>query len=594
MSDLNTNSGFPEYPEPNKDDKSLQDTSSNPTESGTTYWESGQLQNTYELDDQPTQDSQTSNYNQQQTYDNNTNTYYETPIKKKSRKMPIVAAIAVILIIALAGTAFAFSGKLKNALAISTKSPKEYYAYAEKQSLGNSVDKITRYLNTAGSGQDTAAEISANLSYDKDTVNALLMSSTGMSLEHLEAAIGISLDSIGFDIVAALEDLEIYEKFSINLNKVDIISAEIFMNYATKETMIRLPDLSPAYLKQSLDMSEYGVEIFDFEGYKDLIKLLGSEKTEDFIKRYISIITNEIDDVKLTKGAELTVGDMSVEANLITLSINEEAIFNIAINMIREAKDDKYVLDLFSSLGVSKEDFIYELEKTENLLTESLEDMDSVSKLILMDVYVNKDGKIIGRNLRFQENGKDDATISYSYLEQNNKGSYEFSIRDFTGSNSIKLFGSHTIKDGAYTGLAELDITVQDAGLPQASFKIEYQDVKNVIKNNRQYSYGKYNLSSLLMMGMEISLEYDVKDGQQLTTLSLNMGRSPLITLDARVKYLDNFKIPKPSQNAESYDLVSQIDQYYYTLKIDEYLSNLSDKLGLNLESIFGNLLSFY
>ena len=96
------------------------------------------------------------------------------------------------------------------------------------------------------------------------------------------------------------------------------------------------------------------------------------------------------------------------------------------------------------------------------------------------------------------------------------------------------------------------------------------------------------------MMGMEIALEFDVKDDAQLSTLKLNMGKSSLVTLDMSTKYLKDFTIPKPDQNAITYDLLTDMDGYVSTIDIEGYISALSDRLGVDLQSLLGNFLPMY
>lgn len=595
MSDINNKDFSDQNPEHSSDNASLEnDTTVNQTEGGTTYWETGILQNTNEANEQePSQASYEYSQNNQEQTENNYS-LYEAPQKKKSRKAPVIAAMVIVLLVAFSVTAFAFSDKIKNTLSMMTKSPAEYYAYVENKSVEETMDKMIKYMDASGVGEDIAVDTSTKLSYDKATVSALLQSSLGMSIEDLESVIGLSLDSIGFDVLVAMEGNNIYEELGVKLNDIDIISAELFMDYVAKEMTMRFPELSTAYLSQSLDMSEYGVESFNMGGYNDFLKLLASDRTTDFAKRYTKIFTDEVKDVELTKGENLTVGDITVKANKLTITFSEETLTNIANKVLEEAKDDKYLFDLVSSFGVTKEQYVSEIDKALADVKSPLSDFESDEEIIIMNVYVDGEGNEIGQNLKFKDYGNDIAEFGYSNVEQNNKGEYEFYVTDPASSSSISVSGDYTNNNGAYTGLAVVDFFAPDSGLSNVSINVKYEDVKQALKSNRLYTYGKINISSIMMMGMEIGIEYDVDGEQQLSTITLNMGSSPLVTLESSAKYLDKYELPKPDSNATTYDSMTESDAYSSTINIEEYISDLSDKLGVDLESLFSTFFPTY
>lgn len=545
------------------------------TEIGSTYWEMEQRQETYQTPEpaEKTKEPAYNGYN------------YKKPTKK-----PIIAAIIVVLLlIMMTATAFAFSDKIQNTLSLLTKSPKDYYAYIESQSTGNSVDKMLAIMNMSNVGENMAMESTSKLSYDKETIGAILQGNMGITIQDLEALLGIPLDSIGFNNISALEDDELYKKIGIKLNNTDIIAAEFFIDYLAKEVLIRLPDLSDAYLRQSSDNDEYSAYDINLQGYKDLLNLLKSKSTGEFIKRYTKLITDEIKDVKLTKDELLTVNNLTVETNLLTVSIYPETLINITEKILEESKNDKYIKDLLSILNISREEFDYIFE-------EVLEEAKYLYKiygddpLVHMELYVGRNGNVIGRRFSFVETGTD---IFYYCLEKNNKGVYEIGINANDSTDSFKITGSHTKNNKAYTGKAILDISSQEFNIPKISFDINYEDVKTTVKNNRIYNYGRIRISSYIMNGMDLSIEYDVKDNQQLTTFKLNMGRSALVTLENSSKYIDGFKIPKPDKDAEFYDVRTEIDSYYSTLNIQEYLIGLSDRLGIDLNGMFGSFIPY-
>lgn len=587
MNDINNDSGLPEQ---KKEQAANQ---YNGPEDESTYWESSEVQSSFEEQTgQPNSNNADHNQKVQDlSYDEFKNNQYEIQEKKKSRKKPFIAAIiVVVLLLATAATAYAFSDTVRNSIDILLKSPRDYYANIENKSIENSVDKSIAYMNMSKTNENTAIDVSATLAYDKDTVGAMLQSYAGMTISDVEALIGISLDSIGFDILAVENSNEGYQKIGLNLNSVDIISAELFTDCALEQMLIHVPDLSPAYLKQSLDMSLYGAESFDYDELSDTIKNLTSDSSGDFVKRYVKLITDQIEDVELNKKEQLTVGDIRVDSNLLTVYFYPETLKNISTKILEEAKNDEFILDLLPLFAVSKEEYQEAVDETITDLKQRLESLPQDKELMIMNVYVGSDGSILGRKLEIIDDLGDSSTLGLFNIKQNNEGAYDFYITNSSEDN-IQVIGSHTKSDGAYSGSATFVI---NNGASPTEFDIEYDGIKTEVKNNRMYNYGSLSLSSYAMMGMEIAIEFDVKGDEQLAAINLNMGKSSLVTLNTSTKYLKNYTIPKPDKSSETYDMLTEIDSYYSTIDIEGYIATLSDRLGVDLKNLLGSLLPMY
>ena len=172
MSDINKDSGIPE-----QDQKLSNDNASNQNgnlyngpEDGSTYWESNEIQSSFEAQ---TQQSENNGYDNNQksqdlTYDEFKSNQYQLQQKKKSKKKPIIAAlIVVVLLFAFAATAYAINGTFRNSIDLLLKSPRDYYAYIENKSIGSAVDKSIAYNNMSNKNKDeVAVQLTANLSYE--------------------------------------------------------------------------------------------------------------------------------------------------------------------------------------------------------------------------------------------------------------------------------------------------------------------------------------------------------------------------------------------------------------------------------------------
>lgn len=583
MNDINNNdSGLPEQEQATNQ--------YNQSEGGSTYWESSEVQSSYEEQVQQPNDNNTNHSQEAQdlTYNEFKNNQYELQQKKKLKKKPLIAAIIVlVLLLATAATAYAFSDTVRNSVDLLLKTPRDYYADVENKYIGGFIDKSLAYTNKKNADENRAQSLTATLSYDKDTIGALLQTYAGMTISDLEALIGIPLDSIGFDIIAAEAGNEGYQKIGVNLNSIDIISGEIFTDLTLEQLLIHIPDLSPAYLEQSLDMSLYGAEGMELDKLSKTIKKLSSDSTGDFVKRYAKLITDEIKDVELKKNERLTVGDITTKANLLTVYFYPETLRNISTKVLEEAKNDEFILDLLPLFYITKEEYQEEIDYVIEEAKLNLDSLPQDKELMVMNIYVANDGSILGRKLEILNDYDGNSTLGFFYVDQNDKGAYDYYI-DNEDDSDIKITGGHIKENGAYTG--SLTFEVADETRP-TEFDVDYEGLKVEAKNGQMYSYGSFSISSYALMGIEIAFEFDVKDDAQLSTIKLNMGKSSLVTLEASTKYIKDFAIPKPDANAETYDLVTEIDGYTSTIDIEGFISTLSDRLGVDLQGLIGNFL---
>ena len=579
-------------------------------ESGNTYWESqdgAQSLNQAYSDQQNKQAQQTpaqfyQNYQQQMGGNS-----YSAPQPqmqpqmqppKKKRKKLVASLVTIVLVLAIAGTAYAFKDKIMDVLNIGPKDPAKYYASIEQNALDGVIDQVLESYDKINLKDTMAYKVSMDLTYDKATLNSLLSGYAGMTLEDLESMIGISLDRIGADMTIAANESQIYDEMLLRLNNVDIITLEILMDYVKQELLMRLPELSPAYIRQSI--AGYDMEAYDFgdssfnSSYtlgaqlSEQLMDISPEETADFIKRYIKIITDNMKDVELTKGEEYKVGSTTQKCTLLTVTIDEDTLMDIVGAVIDEAKDDEYILDLLSVVGVSEAQYKEALDSAAKELKDA--EPGAMDGELVMEVYVNNDDKIIGRTIEVVSDGATQGILGYGIATKGKDSEYELYIEDAAKTRLIEVTGSHVKEKDAYTGEAEFVINTEDYGMGSMSFSLEYEDLRTETKGNQVYSYGKVTLSSLLLMGMEFSLEYDVVDGIQHTGFSVGMGGTSIVGLDISAEQLKDYEIPKIDSSAQVFDSYDT-DGYEATMNVDQFLSDLSSKLGVDLQAIIESLL---
>jgi hypothetical protein len=503
---------------------------------------------------------------------------YQRP--KKKHRGALVAVIVILLLLAAgAVTAYAFQDTLMNSFAKLTKSPAEYYAYVEKNAIAKAVNEVASAKNTLQNTPNAAYDVSSEITVNRDTLDSLLQSSLGMSLSDLEAEIGIPLESIGFDAVIGTDGDIINETFGLKLNQVNLITMELFMDSAAEKILLRLPELSQAYL--SVSGEDTGTSAAKLQE-------ITPERTADLLKRYGNIIVDNINQVALEDDAELSIDTLTTKSTKLTVTISEQDFYNMVTEVLEEAREDEYIIDLLPMLDLTEEEY-------QDYVDQAIDELDASSdsitdQTVTMLVYVNSKGEIIGREFSADDT---DVALGYTKLSKSNYDEYNLYVTDDTGTTVLDINGSQKKTDGSYDGDASIEISSGTGTLPDFSIDISYEDVYQEKKNDRTYQYGSFTLSSLDLIGLQVTMDYYVEEDVQKSKLAIRMGASSLVTVDTTLEYIEDYEVKMPSSDAEVYD-IDQAESYLATFNLEDYIADLSDKLGIDLQSLLEYYMSGY
>lgn len=497
--------------------------------------------------------------------------------------------IIFMLLIAGVISAYAFSGKVRNFVTALTKSPKEYYAYVENQNIDSIIYMINKNINKENS--KLARDTSVDLSYNKELINPFLQNNIGANLYDIENFIGFPIDSVGFTILTANEDRYIFGRLGIKLNNKDIFSGEFIVNQILKELLINFSSLSPAYLKQSLD-GEYDLNILS-----ETIELITTEKLDDFIRRYSEIFIKNVNNVEISNEwtDKFTITN-NVKGKEIKIAFFREDVANITKKILEEAKTDNFFLELLYLSNINQEEYEKMIDEALLYIDEDYS-LKSNNLIFTMLVYVDSYGKIIGRDIKFSNDV--DVRLGYLYVDEKDDGSYTIIYSD--KSMEVNINGSHTKLNDVYNGSLTTNMKTyfegqEDLGVEglsdneTVSFDIKYDDVYAEIIDGQNFFRGNINIYSPIMKGMDVNVKCDYRDYKQTCVLTLNMGKTPLITLDASTNYIKNFSIPYANSESVIYDLTTELDSYINTIDFEKFFFEFSENLGINPEELMKNL----
>lgn len=511
----------------------------------------------------------------------------QTPVKKSKRGL--IAAIILIAVVA-AGSIFAFANRstFANTIALMSKSPSEYYSSIEKKTFNNGIDSLiksydkyrTVYQDEINSGQALNTNI-------KVTVNPQFTGLIGLGdFKALEAK--ISSLSKGNN-----------EKTSIGItyNDQSLVNMNTFINSETGELLANVPELSSAYLFLSLDdlMSSSG-ELADGYTYNSYMKeiqalinddSLSPDSLNSLLKKYTAIVVDNIDNVKLEKGVNLKVSELSGTYNMLTAKLTKEDMNRITGAILNEAKEDEVLKALFVNLKA------YTAEEYTQLIDDALTNLNSSdaadtadSDTIYMRVYVDKSGNIIGREFSSSENADKSASGGGYYLvHKGSKAGLNAWIND--GEDTFDFTADGTVSVDGFTGSCVLNFMAY-GDTNTYSFNIDVENAKlDAVKESLS---GKFKITSPLLMGAEFVVDCKWAEQEQNTNFKVLYGglEGAEVDITSTTEPYQDFEFP--SSDETMYDAINDIYSYMSTADFEGLFSHIEDVTGLDLDSLINNM----
>lgn len=468
--------------------------------------------------------------------------------KKKSKKGWLIALGVVAVIGVLVAVNFA---RIENFFRKTFSSSEEYYQFVEAKQVETLVDA---YMNGYDSYMDMLSmddkSYSVDMTLELGSELKSLMRVTGVDLSWLESA-NLAVDTNFKD--------EVFEIASvIGVNDVDILSGNIIVDYEDENMYMQLPELNELYIGASFEDAGMDGEVFEetfeiFEAYQEFLP--ESDALEELLTKYITLALEQIDDVE-EKDTTLEVGDVSQKCTALEITIDTETVQKMAEAVLEEVSKDKDLEDMVKkAMEMSEEmgmadpdmdaDDMYDefLDEVDSAL-ERIDEIDMGDVEILMTVYVNGKGEVIGREIEAEDfKFRYAMPVSGSsfemecYVETPNYGGssaaavrldedyYDYEDEDdepeifrmgIEGKGKLKgnkITGDFTIKDNA---MSYVDVKVEGYNIKKAkdgemvgtfTFTLS-KDMKSMLKDS-----GSMALAGYLNYGLEIDMDTDSDGG---------------------------------------------------------------------------------
>ncbi len=278
------------------------------------------------------------------------------------------------------------------------------------------------------------------------------------------------LGQIGLDDLDWFEDIEIAAGFDwdddklqleaeLGLNGDEIVTGYAGIDFGEGTVCIGVPTLSSEYYEVELPEETRAQfaqieELLNSDQFEAIEGLLNDPtRIGNILERYVELAFGKIDRVK-SSDDELEIGKLSEDCEKYVATIDDETLFNIAVAVLEELKDDKEVFDLLDDLGLFEQMNMSEddlKDEIEDLLEDADEDAIGESGIpeIRYTTYIDDD-ELIGLEARFEVDGED--VDIHFYNVRDGKEFASECVINVPGKVSVSVEGDGTVKDDKYTG----------------------------------------------------------------------------------------------------------------------------------------------
>lgn len=459
-------------------------------------------------------------------------------------------------------------------------SPKKYYVMTEVDNIEDLAEDFSalyeKYVKQLQELEDGTPKYQTELKLDVDD--------SIVSLFELEEFIPIDLT-----IAGARDPKNNKQQIEMNLNLAgeDLIGANALMNLdadGAGDMYIQVPQLSSSYIYtsggESSSESKNILERYQKAYNSYLENPTDKDLLEKLINRYGKILAEAPEEVSIEKNADYSLNNEIQKMTKVTVTVTEENLKKCFEEIIETAKnDDELKQELIRLEACTEEEYLEGIEKLEK----ELEDSKTGTDKFVMDVWVDKDGKIVGREAPIEEDGKQTQTIYYHTGSQDGVDYLEAGIYDSDEDSSYVLKGNSKKGENGYSGEAVIEIKDKTMG------KVSFDNV--TLGEGSYFGYnGNVTLDLEDTANMTINLTMNGEESKQDNVLDFTLSGEQLCSLEMHYTMEDAGDISYPPAGT-IYNTENTDDMMNYVAEIDpDKLQELEDKVD-SLSEAFDRLL---
>lgn len=509
------------------------------------------------------------------------------PEKSKRKKTAgIVAAAVLVLLIGIGVTAHA---QIANFIKMNFGSTAEYYQYVETKN------------------RDAGAEVFSNqykayydsLCGDEWKENATYKLELGQTLKTMLSMTGTdfsALNDAGLVVSRKRSGGVSQSRIRGCINGQDVITLNMYVDMANSEGYVQIPEISSKYVdfSESLKLLKNsnlgGGNVFLNGGMSYLPE---PEKMRNLLITYSDIAIRNMDSVEKSSG-ELEAGEVKGNYTKFTVTCKGKEFYNLLSDMMNTMKDDQNIKAIADKYGEGAYETFSEFlkESIDALKSEEGKVTDEDLQMV-MDVYVDGDGKIVGRVIDLKS--KDGETITLTFIQPENGSEIgtELSFA-LNGVTYVSLAGKGIRKDGKISG--EFKVSLDESINPSKENIVSTKDLVTIKvtdldedKLAEGYMNGSITLSSSGTTFSSYSLQFDVKGDKENKNSSISVlcGGDKLVTLTVLSDQKDVPEIKKPGEGDELCDASDDDAMEAYNKEADpeKIVAGIKEKCGVDLSA---------
>ena len=520
-----------------------------------------------------------------------------TEMSKTNGKGKMLVIGMVIAVIAVAGVASAMNAaKISNSIRKTFSSPAEYYQYVEQKNRDVLLEYSEKLYSSAREDL-TAQKESRTVKYTVEVGDTLkaLMGNNGLET--------MSLISTGKQ-----DDKVTTGKMQLQLNNQDALSCNVYLDSASGESYIQIPELTESYLDMTSTVQEAKAETDlnkSLKTFSDLDKYLPeAADVTKLLTNYSDISIEHVgekhkDTVKKTDNAVVSAGGIKQKCTQLDVNCDDECSYEIGSKMLKAMKDDDLIKQMIEKVDSSA------YQKFQNRVEEALAELeDSKSETdegqMQMQVFVDSEANIVGRNISLKADGET-FTIQQKLPRDGSDFAYDLSViaDDITYLN---ITGSGSVEHGMLSG--DFSMSLDDSLNEDTSGAIFS------MKDLFQISVKKLDLNTLLQKGIikgefilstdqvpklsgyTLHVKTDGTKDKRKDELSVMVGSDKFATVTIQEEKGEDPGVVKPDDSAVKYDFADELQLSLYVSEIDlqSFLTDLRASTSVDLTPFLDEL----
>ncbi len=510
-----------------------------------------------------------------------------TPKKKKIGLIAALSAAAVAVISIVMAIILNWNA-IDCFFARTFGSAKDYMESVElyaAQSDFASVSKLYSSFTASTANSSAASQVDIKL-HMSDTVQQVL--ETLLRQQNMDMDLDFLSDAT-IRIDANRKDSLTHGTIHLDLGNHDIVSIDVYVDQESMTCWYGIPELTDKYLKMDLKSALSEAEFAQMQAQMRTLgelteQLPSGEALEKLLNKYYSIALKQVSKVeKSTQTVELQ--DVKQKLTVLEIKITEKDLLDMAIEILREAKDDREILDILEAieqsglLGSSDLSFDDGIDQALASLKAQKRDASDDNYLLLRD-YVDGSSRIVGREITVYPGDHIDGRRIGSYITVT-KGDKFASEIDFSG---LKITGSGTQKGSQRNG--EFAISVEEHHILDLTL-IDWDEKKSekgMLDGTIRLSptpelLGIMNLPeqiSSVISSSDGALELVFRSEKKTQQFSINLVSSDvtIIGLEISAKEVSSKKITLPTNTVDMTN-PSELMRWVYGMRFDELLSRM-------------------